>query len=457
MTDSGPIARLSRATLALARRPAYVVAAGQAGGQFIRFLSSLVTTRLLAPDVYGAVGILMAAIFILQLVSDIGFHAQVIRMRRTDEAALNTLWTIRVGRNVLLAAVLAGFSGPIASAYGAPELAPAMAACSLLFLYEAAQPFGYFLAERARRLLRLTVVELAGGVLVALVTIAAAFVLRDYWAVVIALHVGAIYTLAANHLLFPKTPLRFTFDKDAAREFWALAKFVFPASLITIALTQIDKFVMARFFPLELVGVFFLAATLAAAARGLVDSYLQRVFYPLIAEAARATPDWSKAAYYSARRRISLALAFGIGGLIGGADLLLRILFDDRYLGAAPFLSLLAIAPLLRLSSFPAELFLVAKGFPRVAVLANGARLAWVGAAGGAAFLAFGPMAAVIAVNLIELAALPVYFFHLARFGALKWGEEALLLAVALAGAGIGFGLSALARALLAAGVLPPF
>ena len=62
----------------------------------IKLSSSLVLTRLLAPQAYGIFGILLSIVFIVNLVSDVGTYAFLIRHPRGGEAKfVHAVWTIR--------------------------------------------------------------------------------------------------------------------------------------------------------------------------------------------------------------------------------------------------------------------------------------------------------------------------------------------------------------------------
>ena len=456
----GVRARLASAgarAVALATHGVSIVFLLHALGQAMRLGSSVVTTRLLGPETFGAVGITFSVAFTLALLSDIGVIPFLVRSKRDDAAFLGTLWLLRLARNIVLSAIMFVGAGVFASAMGAPELKPAIEFFALIFVLEAFATYGVVLAERRKQVVRVSLVEFAHALFVTAATIIGAYFLRSYWAVLIALLLGVLFNVAASFAFFPREKMRFTIDREVAKDLWNFAKYILPASAITLLLTQTDKIVMARFFPMSEVGVFYLAATIALAVRSACDKYVTRVFYPLVAEGHRASEADANRLYYGARRRLFFALAFGVGGLIGGAELLVRAVFDDRFLGAAPYLSLLSVATLLRLSTFPAEQLFNARGFTKGALYANFARLAAVVVAGVAGFFLFGPMGAVVAINLAELAALPVYWFHVRRFGALSLKEEGLMFAAAAAGAGLGFGLSFSARALIEAGLLPSF
>ena len=152
-----------------------------------------------------------------------------------------------------------------------------------------------------------------------------------------------------------------------------------------------------------------------------------------------------------------LFFAFGTGGLIGGGELLIRILYNDNYLGTGIYLSLLCLTPLMRLSAFAAEQAVIAKGFIRCALVGNVIRLVWVFSAGPVAYLNFGPLALIAVFCLSEAAVVPYFLWQLKRYELLDVKEELLIALFAVIGAATGYACYASVEALIAAGHIPSF
>ena len=423
----------------------------------LRMASSLIVTRLLVPEAYGVVAIVTSITYILTLISDMGLRAYIVRHENAGVEAIQTVWSVRLIRNTVLFAIMF-FGAPIfAEAYKAPDITLAIRVCAFPFLIEGATSLANNLNERSRRVVKLTVFDFSKFLVMTLTTIIAAFFLRSYWAVVISTYAGALYLMVASYTIFKGPPIRFRLQAEHVRDLWKFWRIVVPASIITIIMTQSNTVVMARFFPREEVGKFMIASTLSGAVYVLTNEYVMRVFYPHFAELNRKSNEAARAFYYAGKRNIALFFAFGIGGLIGGGELLIRILYNQDYLGAGTYLSMLCLIPLAQLFGFPGEQAIIAKGFVRVSLIANILRLGWIIVAAPAAYLLSGPLALVLVMCLAQAAALPYIWWKLKGYGLLRGREEALILLVACVGAAVGYGCHAASEALIAAGVLPNF
>ncbi|MEM8937003.1 MAG: oligosaccharide flippase family protein [Pseudomonadota bacterium] len=423
----------------------------------LRLCSSIILTRLLVPTDYALAGIVTAVLVTLNLVADLGLFAYVTRHASADHNTLKSVWTARLFRNGILALCMYFGAGAIASLYNAPELKLAMQVAASIFIIDSFASLSLFTAQRERRVLRVSVLEFAKYALVTLVTIIAAAYLRNYWAIIIGSFAGSLFFLYASYRLIPGPMPGFRINREELLELWKFSRFIIPASLISIVLTQTDKFYFANFFSKDELGKFMLAASLAIPAGTIVKQYSLRVFFPLYAQKLRAGVPEPQRVYYDSRWRITLAFALCIGGVIGGADLIVKILFNEDYAGTGLYLSLIFLAPLARLNTQPAENAVQAHGFIRATLTANVLRALWIGLAGGAAFWLFDPFAVVVAICLREIAMIPFFWWNQHRFKIFNLWRELIVYAVAGVGVLIGFSGKSAIFALVENGILPNF
>jgi O-antigen/teichoic acid export membrane protein len=176
--------------------------------------------------------------------------------------------------------------------------------------------------------------------------------------------------------------------------------------MVTLVVYQLDKLVLARVFTLQQFGIYAIAANLAVAPASIADRYSSRIFYPAIAATWRTAPQTMKQQYYALRGLLFYAYLLGGGLLIGAAPLVIRILYDPRYIEAGFYLRLLAISTTLVLLTTTANAALVAMGRVSTTLITNLTRLAWLLPAGLAAFFIFGPIGLIVAFSLIDVPAL---------------------------------------------------
>jgi O-antigen/teichoic acid export membrane protein len=133
---------------------------------------------------------------------------------------------------------------------------------------------------------------------------------------------------------------------------------------------------------------------------------------------------------------------FAVGGLLGAAQLIVNILYDPRYHAVAPFLRLIAISAVLRITTAAANEVLIAAGRMRATFLANMCRVIWLAVGGGIGLWTGNIMLLVAIVGTVEIPGMLCYWWFLHRAKLLNLREESYGLAAGAAGAGLAFLLS---------------
>ncbi|CAN5289722.1 hypothetical protein BH11PSE5_BH11PSE5_10880 [soil metagenome] len=401
----------------------------------LRIVSSVTLTRLLDARAFGIVGIVTSVAIILQLVSDIGVLPFVVRHERGDDRKfLDEIWTLRLIRSTALTLIMLALAVPVAHFLEKPEFGLILAVWSLNFVIDGLSSMAFATAIREQTLWRLTLAELAASVAQLAIAILLAVLFRSYWALLIAMLVSAVLKALFSYAFFPNSRRRWSLSRERMREMWAFSRFIAPSSLMTVLILQADKVVLAKLMPLATFGLYAVAATLSAAGPALAISYARRVLYPAYAEAFRTSPDRLREIYYRKRRLMTLLYMAAMGAVGGGAQLIVAVLYDARYLSVAPYLQLLCVSATLALANTAAEEALIAAGNVRATLFANLTRMIWLVACVTATLLTGRTMLLVAGFGLMEVAAMATLWFSLRRLGLFNFREEIL----GLMGGGLG-------------------
>jgi len=391
----------------------------------LRIVSTVCLTRLLSPDVYGITGMIMSVFYMVNMVTDIGLQSYVVRHQRSDEPDfLSAVFTIHAVRGVILAVIAALSAWPLSQLLAKPEIAAPLAVASLVFVIDGQVSLHQFRALRDGRVQRVTVIDIAMTFCQITSAIILAFFLRNVWAIVLSMIIASLARLWAGYALFPGSPHRFRRDREIAADLWEFSRVIAVSSTLTLVLTQVDKLAMARILSLGEFGTYVIASSLAGAPQVFAFNYSSSIVYPAAAAAWRENSSIADA-YYRCWGRFFYLYAFGGGALIGVADLVVRLLYDPRYLPAGLYLSILAVSTALIMVNRSMEAVQVATGRQRVTIEFNIIRLVWLVGGGLLALATVNAMVLVLTIGLIEL---PVYvfsIFKMARLHEVRWLREA--------------------------------
>lgn len=415
----------------------------------VRIVSTMCLTRLLSPNVYGITGMIMSIFFAVNMLTDIGVQAYVVRHERTDDPHfLDSVFTIHALRGVGLAAIAMLLSWPLSQLLAKPQLFAPLLVSSVLFVFDGQVSLHQFRGLRDGKVQRFAMIELITGVTQTVLAIVFAFLLRNVWAIVASMLIASAIRAWSTYALFPGGRHRFRRDPIVAADLWRFSRVIALSSALTLLVGQFDKLALARILPLDKFGIYVLAASLASTPTGFAFSYASSIVYPALAVAWREGSSIADS-YYGCWRRYFYLYAFAGGGLIGAADLLVRFLYDPRYTPVAHYLSILAVSTALMMTTRAMECVEVAKGRPRIAVEMNLIRLTWLIAGGIFAILRADPLTFVITIGLVEVPAYGYAAWRLARIGVIRWPRELSLLLTIMAGAAVGGAASYAGRILL--------
>jgi O-antigen/teichoic acid export membrane protein len=402
----------------------------------LRLCSSVVLTRVLSSYDYGIVGIIISVSVAVSLLSEIGLHEFVLRHGEGEEPRfLDQIWTLRLVRGVVLTGVCVLIAHPAAALLEKPELAPVIAVWGVSFAIDACGSLASVTAVRNGQAWRLTMMDLVANVAAFVVSLGLSLLLRNYWGLVIGMLASTAARSIGSYWLFPDSARRVAFDRARARELWGFSRYLALSSALALLIMQWDKLVLARLMPLSSYGLYSLAVTLAASSAFLASSYVERILAGTYARVARTERGALRRIFYDARRRMALLHMGTAGALIGGAPLMIAVLYDPRYAGAALFFQLIAVGAVLRLPVVAATQVLVTIGRTRAPLIANVARIVWLTAA-AALGIATGKIMLLIAmVGTIEVPGLICLWIGLYREKLLDLREESYgLLAAVLCG-----------------------
>lgn len=357
-------------------RSGFWVALSASLGSILNFVRSIVLARLLTPEMFGLMGIAGIAIRTIETFTRPGIAPALIASRRAFDDAAATAFTLLVTRGVLLAILLAGLAPLVARFYEAEQLTLILQVLALVFVIGGLNNIETIARQKEIDFRSLTYLALASNFLGTVAAIAAAFWLRNVWALVI----GQVATVSFNALLsyrFVAGRFRFAFDRALAGELVTYGKFITGSSIMMFAAAEIDTAVLAKLVGMEIVGLYVFAFTLANLATAQISKSVSSIMMPAYSKLQGDMPALRRAFMRSLSLVMYLVMPI-CAGLMLVAEPLIIFVYGDRWAPAADALRVLALYGLFRsLASFSGYLF-EGIGRPRNAFYIGAFRLAVV-------------------------------------------------------------------------------
>jgi lipopolysaccharide exporter len=392
----------------------------------IKLGSSLIITRLLPPEAYGVVTVVISIVFVIEMLADIGVTVFIVRDKNAElPRYLNTAWTMRLGRAVMNSAVLF-LLGPLIAThiYNTPALAAPLRVFSLWFIISGLQTMSFPIAIRRKSSRKYMYSELAATTVGTVFSLTYCYYSHDYWGMIYATLIFQLVMTVLSYQFYKELRPKLQFDWPAAKEILGFTKYTMPSSILTLALSQYDKIVFLRLFNLPLLGVYGLAGNIAGPIEALISKISQTVLYPRCAHNFREDEKTFFLKYYTDNAKLFFSIMI-LPALVGGAArLVITILYPARYAEAAAVLKAFMLrAALLSLAS-PAEDLLIAAGQPQILLVGNILRAVWMLLASLTGYYFFGFMGFTFGAASSGLPVLIYYYWLQSRKQIIIWKYE---------------------------------
>lgn len=391
----------------------------------VGLISTLVLARVLTPSDFGLVAMAMAVVALLELMGAFGFDSALIQRQHTERKHFDTAWTFNVIFGVCIATLLLVLASPTASFYREPRLElmlPALAAGALIGGFENigtvafrkeldfSKEFRFLLAKR-----------LAGFI----VTVTLALVFRSFWALIAGTVTGKLMAVFISYRLHPYRP-RLTLVARA--DLLHFSKWIFISNLIQFLHSRSTDFVLGRTVGSHGLGVYNIAAEIAAMPSTELIAPLNRAVYPAYSRLAALREQlWER---FLEVFGIICLLAFPVAvGLYCLSELVVILLLGEKWHEAVPIMRIAGFSGLLAALQGNLYLVILALGQPRANTLLSAGLLVVSLPAVVFASLQFGPLGAAyahFAVSVLGFIGIVIVFTRftglpVARLIAVMW------------------------------------
>lgn len=231
--------------------------------QGLRFARNMILARILLPEEFGLMAIILSVISVFNVLTAIGLKEAVIQNPRAEERVfLNGVWWLGLARSVLLYIVALFLTPWITDFYDAP---PLQAMLPIAFISVLAQglfsPIAY-LELKHLHYRRWVFIQNGGALLGIITTIILALALKDVWALVLGYVTESVTRTAFSHLFCCFHP-GIRMESTALSSLLAFSSGIFGLPLLLMIYTEASVFALGKMLPKCEVGTYALVLSLA--------------------------------------------------------------------------------------------------------------------------------------------------------------------------------------------------
>jgi lipopolysaccharide exporter len=340
-----------------------VIGGGSENGA--RLLRNIILARILAPEAFGLMAIIMAVNNFFETFTYVGMKEAIIQNPRADEKQkifLNAAFLISFLRSTGLFAIAFLCVPLIAEFYHKPQLT-AMLRISFVnvLLIGIISPASYIALKRMK-FLNWTVINHGGSLVGVIATIVMGFFLKNVWALVIGFLCESLFRSLFSYILAPFFPT-FKTDRDSIRSLLQFSKGIFGLPLLQFLYQRIDIFVLGKMVSDSLLGMYNLATSLSYIPYIICEVVMAHLLMPMFSALQNDNKKLGDA--YCRASRLIFLFFFPFLTVMGcSAQLILNLAYGKSYAGAAAVMQVLSACLGLRMIGLVSNTVFFAIGKP---------------------------------------------------------------------------------------------
>ena len=307
----------------------------------IKLISGMILARLLMPEDYGAIGMLLIFISLAEVFIDAGFGSALIQKKNPTQTDYSTVFYFNIVMSVILYGLVYLSAPAIAEFYRMPILCNVLRVQGLiLFLYA----FNVIQRNQIRKNLKfkiLSKITIISSIISLTATVILAYMGFGVWSLVAQEFLGILIPCIFFWLTMNWRPT-WEFSWTSFKELFGFGSFMFLTHLFTTFSQRINGLLVGRWFNPATMGYYTKADSFSRFATLSIAGVMIQTTYPLY-----ASVQDDRERLINMVKRITSTLAYitvpMLSILILIAEPLIVLLYSDRWLPSVPYFQILCI------------------------------------------------------------------------------------------------------------------
>lgn len=314
------------------------------GAQGIQFIFGILVTRILLPEDYGLIGMILIFMAVGQTLVDSGFGSSLIWKKNPTPADYSTVFYFNISVSFILYLLFFFLAPVIARFYNEPQLTGLIRILCLNFIILSFSLIQQVVLQKKVDFKLMAYVNVFASLVAGIVALVLALKGFGAWAIVIQILAKSIFTSALLWIFNRWRPL-FVFSMNSLKELFGYGSKLTVASLIYTIFQYFYFNVIGKLFPVASLGFYTRAVQLQEFPVKTIGSVFNRVVFPIF-----STIQDDNERLRNAIRKTLKTMVFTtfpiLFGLIAVSDPLIEVLLTAKWLPASGYFKLLCFTGL---------------------------------------------------------------------------------------------------------------
>ena len=309
--------------------------------QVMQFVILVVLARLLSPEDFGLLGMILVFTGIAQLFSELGFGAALVQKTELEERHLSSVFWLNLAVGLILT-ILVYMSAPwVASFYNEPRLIFLVRAISISFVIGGFGVVQKAMMTRKMQFKLLAIIQIISVFIAGIITVLMAFSGYGVWSLVVQLISVSFLGVLFLWLLGGWRP-KFIFQPAALKDMMSFSANLLGAQLLNYGVRNFDYLLIGRYVGSSGLGVYSLAYKFMLLPINQVSKIIGRVMFPALSQ-IKDDNQRIKRVYLRANRVIGLLTIPLMFGMIVVARPLVLTIVGPNWEAVIPVLQILCL------------------------------------------------------------------------------------------------------------------
>lgn len=312
------------------------------GVQIVQFVISLILARMLGPERYGTIALLLVFIAIANVFIQSGFQTALIQKRQVDDLDYSSVFYLGLGVALLLYAVIFAGAPAVAAFYHDPELKSMLRVLALMIFFGAVVSVQTAMVSRKMEFRKMCAASLLATCLSGIAGVIGAYRGLGTWALVVQQLGTQFLLMVFLWVLVGWKPMR-AFSFSRVKALFSYGWKLLCSSLLDTVYNNLYTMVIGRIYQKDVVGYYNRGNQFPQLIVNNLAASIQAVMLPAFS-ASQEDKERMKAMV----RRSIVTSAFVIfpmmAGLIAVAKPLISIILTEKWLPCVPFLQIMCVA-----------------------------------------------------------------------------------------------------------------
>ncbi len=253
------------------------------GAMIISFVSNIILARLLSPNDYGIIGMLLIFIAVANTFVDSGFGSALIQKKEPTKADYSTIFWWNIFLSIFIYIILFILAPYISRFYNIPILSAVLRVQGVVLIINALGIIQHNQMRKNLNFRKLAIITVVAAILSSMIAIMLALVGWNVWALVFQQILLSLFTTILLWYFNKWAPV-FEFSISSLKELFSFGGYILTSNLINTICNNLQGLLMGKFFTPSILGYYTQARKLEEITATSFSNVVNQVSYPVFSK-----------------------------------------------------------------------------------------------------------------------------------------------------------------------------